>query len=348
MLNWSDFQVLCENELRLCRVGEGQTVVVLSQGNHRLDYADAFVSAARQLGAESYNIRLGDTSSVLNGPAVSQVGINPLRGNQGAIDALKHADMVVDLVFLLWSKEQHEIQDAGARILTVIEEIALLKQMFPTQAQRERCEVSAELLRKARSMRITSRAGTDITYELGKYGVVDEYGFNDKPGRWDAWPAGFVFTAGAENGINGRVVIDRGDIFAMPFRGYVQTPVELTVEHGRVVDIGGGVDADLMRDYLEKIGDPRGYACSHIGWGLNENVRWSSMASTLRSYGQEARAFYGNVMFAMGPNLELGGMNDTAAHIDIPMRNCSVFLDGAPILIDGVFQVPELQLPKTD
>jgi 2,5-dihydroxypyridine 5,6-dioxygenase len=345
MLNWSDFQVLCEHELELCKVHEGQTVVVLSQGDDRMQYADAFISAARRLGAESYNVRLGDTSSALNGPAVSQVGINPLRGNQGAIDALKHADLVIDLIFLLWSKEQHEIQDAGARILTVIEEQTLLKQMFPTQAQRERCEISAALLRNAKQLRVTSKAGTDVSYELGRYKVVDEYGFTDQPGRWDSWPAGFVFTAGVEHGINGRVLIDRGDIFAMPFRGYVQSPIELVVEHGRVVRISGGVDAELMRDYLERMDDPRGYSCSHIGWGVNENVRWSSMASTLRSYGQEARAFYGNVMFATGPNLELGGNNDTPAHIDIPMRNCSLFLDDKPVLIDGEFVVPELKLP---
>jgi 2,5-dihydroxypyridine 5,6-dioxygenase len=345
MLNWSDFQVLCEKELQLCGVCKGETVVVLSQGDDRMAYADAFISAARQLGAESYNIRLGDTSSALNGPAVSQVGINPLRGNLSAIDALKRADLVVDLIFLLWSAEQHEIQDSGARILTVIEDIALLKQMFPTKSQRERCEISAELLKRARHLRVTSKAGTDIAYELGKYKVVDEYGFTDQPGRWDSWPSGFVFTAGAENGINGRVVIDKGDIFAMPFRGYVQSPIELIIEHGRVVRISGSVDADLMRDYVERMKDPRGYACSHIGWGINENVRWSSMASTLRSYGQEARAFYGNVMFAMGPNLEMGGTNDTATHIDIPMRKCSLFLDDKPILIDGNFAVPELKLP---
>jgi 2,5-dihydroxypyridine 5,6-dioxygenase len=347
MINWADFQELCRRELALCQVHEGQTVVVLSQGNDRMDYADAFVSAARRLGAESYNLRLGNTSSVLNGPAVSEVGINPLRGNRAAVEALKRADIVVDLVFLLWSKEQHEIQDAGARILTVIEDKSLLVSMFPTVEQRERCEVSSALLNRAKVLRLTNRAGTDITYRLQSYRVIEEYGFTDKPGRWDSWPSGFVFTAGAPQGINGRVVIDRDDIFAAPFRGYVRDPIELRVEEGQIVHIGGGHDAELMKDYIAKFDDPRGYAVSHIGWGLNENARWSSMATTLRSLGQEARAFYGNVMFATGPNQELGGDNDTPAHIDIPMRKCSVFLDDEPVLIDGEFTVPELKLPRS-
>jgi 2,5-dihydroxypyridine 5,6-dioxygenase len=58
---------------------------------------------------------------------------------------------------------KHEIQDAGARILTVIEDKALLTSMFPTVEQRERCEVSARLLEKAKVLRLTNRAGTDIT-----------------------------------------------------------------------------------------------------------------------------------------------------------------------------------------
>ena len=40
-------------------------------------------------------------------------------------------------------------------------------------------------------------------------------------------------------------------------------------------------------------------------------------------------------MFSTGPNNELGGNNDTACHLDIPMRGCSLFLDDKPIVIDG-------------
>lgn len=346
MINWSDFQELCRRELVLCKVKPGETVIVLSQGNDRLDYADAFVTAARKLGAESFNVRLGNTSSVLNGPAITEVGINPLAGNKAALEALKQADLVVDLVFMLWSDEQHQIQKAGARILTCIEPEQLLAQMFPTEDQRRRVEFSAGLIQGAREMRITSAAGTDVTYTLGHFPTVTQYGYTDEPGRWDAWPGGFVFTAGAPTGVNGRVVIDAGDIIASPFRSYVSAPIDLRIENGKITSIEGGVDAEMMRAYLSGFNDPRAYGISHIGWGVNENVSWSSMKQTLRSLSQEARAFYGNVMFATGPNTELGGDNDTPAHMDIPLRRCSVFLDGKPILVDGEFTLPELQVKR--
>ena len=49
----------------------------------------------------------------------------------------------------------------------------------------------------------------------------------------------------------------------------------------------------------------------------------------------ELRSFLGNVMFSTGPNNELGGPNDTACHLDIPMRGCSLFLDDEAVVLDG-------------
>jgi 2,5-dihydroxypyridine 5,6-dioxygenase len=51
--------------------------------------------------------------------------------------------------------------------------------------------------------------------------------------------------------------------------------------------------------------------------------------------GMELRSFRGNVMFSIGPNSELGGPNDTACHLDIPMRNCSLYLDDHEVVKNG-------------
>jgi 2,5-dihydroxypyridine 5,6-dioxygenase len=297
------------------------------------------------MGAEAYNIRLGQTSSVLSGSGVWAVGINPLAGNESALRALKDADLIIDTVFLLWSKEQLEIQAAGTRMLMVIEPRATLTRMFPTADQRRRVEASAELLRNAQALRMTNAAGTDVTYELGRYGVMEVYGYTDTPGRWDHWPAGFVLTGAGDELVSGKVVVDAGDIIVAPFGRYLTERIEFTIESGYVQDVRGGYEAELLEDYLAEFDDPRGYAVSHIGWGCNENARWCHKANTPDGFGQEARAFYANTMFALGPNLELGGQNDTPAHVDIPMRRCSVFLDDKPVLVDGEFVIDELRKP---
>jgi 2,5-dihydroxypyridine 5,6-dioxygenase len=330
---------ICVRQLTMSGVHEGETIAVLSQGAERLDYGDAFLFAAQRLGATAYQVRLPEESSASGAWAVGQTALG---ANPQVVEAFKQADMLVDLKFLLFSKEQFAIQDAGTRILTVVEPAPLLARLMPTRELRERVEVGAELLGKATSMRITSPAGTDVTYRLGVYPTMSEYGCTDEPGRWDHWPAAFVFTGGADDGVDGTIVLSPGDVL-LPFNTYVQSPVTLTIEQGFITDIRGGLDAELLSSYIKSFDDPRGYGMSHVGWGLDERAHWHGLMQFPGGMGMELRSFYGNVMFSIGPNNELGGPNDTPCHFDIPMRGCSLFLDDEPIVRDGDVVVPEMR-----
>jgi len=343
VIGFNGFVDLCVRELELCGVREGEVLAVLSQGDERLDYADAFLAAAVTLGAAAFHVRLPDASAALAGEAGQwKVGATPLAGNRAAVEALKRADIVIDLVFLLFSKEQLEIQESGTRTLLCMEPIDNLARMFPTPELRERVEAGAALLQGAKTLRFTNGHGTDVVYRLGAYPVVTQYGYTDTPGRWDHWPSGFPFTGAADDGVDGRVVVAPGDIL-FPFKSYVRDGIEFTVEAGRIVDIRGGVDAELLKDYMAGFDDPDAYGISHIGWGLMKEARWSGLATDRRSIGMESRSFYGNVLFSTGPNGELGGANDTQCHVDIPMRGCSLFLDGEPVIIDGDVVVEEMK-----
>lgn len=325
------FTEICLQQLTLSGVREGEKVVVLSQGDERLDYADAFLAAGQRLGARMYHMRL-PAPVPTSGAWV--VGENGLAANPQAVEALKHADMVIDLIFLLFSEEQMAIQAAGARVLTAVEPAPLLARLLPTKELRERVENAAAILRQAKTMRITSQHGTDVTYKLGVYPVVEEYGYTDTPGRWDHWPAAFVFTGGADDGVDGKIVVAPGDVL-LPFNSYVREPVTYTIEKGFIQDIRGGLDADLVKSYMAGFQDPRGMGMSHVGWGLDHRAQWHGLTQFPGGMGMELRSFLGNVMFSTGPNNELGGPNDTACHLDIPMRNCSLFLDDEPVVLDG-------------
>jgi 2,5-dihydroxypyridine 5,6-dioxygenase len=328
---------LCEQELVLCGVKAGERLAVVSQGDERLDYADAFLAAAARLGASCFHLRLPAAVGGLAGEGGTwRVGATPLAGNHAAVEALKGADIVIDLIFLLFSREQLDIQAAGARVLTCIEPVDHLTALFPTREMRARVERAMERLARARTLRFTNRHGTDVAYRLGAYPVLGQYGYTDEPGRWDHWPSGgFVYTGGADDGVDGVVVIAPGDIL-LPFKRYASEPIELTIRAGTIRSIaGGGVDGDLVRDYIEGFGDPDGYAISHIGWGLEERARWSALSTDPRGIGMAARCFAGNVLFSTGPNSELGGSNSTPCHIDVPMRDCSLYLDDEPIVLDG-------------
>jgi 2,5-dihydroxypyridine 5,6-dioxygenase len=101
---------------------------------------------------------------------------------------------------------------------------------------------------------------------------------------------------------------------------------------------GGGAEGAILRDFIAGFKDPRAYAISHIGWGMDNNAFWNFLAFSPEakdSVGADGRCHCGNVLFSLGPNTELGGTNDTLCHLDIPMRNCSLFLDGETIVRDG-------------
>jgi 2,5-dihydroxypyridine 5,6-dioxygenase len=330
---------ICLHQLTLSGVHEGEKVIVLSQGSQRLDYADAFLAAGQRLGARMYHMRL---PAPLPGNGVWAVGETGLAANPEAVEALKQADMVVDLIFLLFSPEQMAIQAAGARVLTAVEPAPLLARLLPTKELRERVEIGEALLSKAKTMRITSRHGTDVVYRLGVYPTVGEYGYTDKPRRWDHWPAAFVFTGGADDGVDGKIVLAPGDVL-LPFNSYVREPVAYSIEKGFVQDIRGGLEAELIKSYMGEFKDPRGMGMSHVGWGLDHRAQWHGLTQFPGGMGMELRSFYGNVMFSTGPNNELGGPNDTACHLDIPMRGCSLFLDDEPVVVDGIVVVKEMQ-----
>jgi 2,5-dihydroxypyridine 5,6-dioxygenase len=89
--------------------------------------------------------------------------------------------------------------------------------------------------------------------------------------------------------------------------------------------------------HIDSYRDPKAYAVSHVGWGLQRNARWTALAmrDKLQSLGMDARAHHGNFLFSTGPNSEAGGSNDSACHVDIPMAGCSVAVDGELVVAHG-------------
>jgi len=324
--------------LTLSRLKPGQMVTVLTSANTHPQTMSTAIIAASSLGAVVNRLDVlpvnGEKS--LSRDSLGYVGTTPLTGNRAALAALKDSDLVLDLMTLLFSPEQGEILESGTKILLAVEPPEVLARMVPTEADRDRVCAAASELERAKEMHVRSDAGTDLRCPIGEFPVIREYGFVEEPGRWDHWPSGFAFTFPNEGGANGRVVLDRGDIL-LPMKSYIADPIMLTVKNGFVKTIEGGLDAALLRDYIESFHDPEAYAVSHIGWGLQPRARWSTLGLYDReaTIGMDARAFEGNYLFSLGPNNEVGGTRMTACHIDIPMRNCTVALDGKEMVRAG-------------
>jgi 2,5-dihydroxypyridine 5,6-dioxygenase len=334
----TELSKLFQEEFKLCGVGPGQSVAVLSEGHTLREYAEASLSAASALGAEVMDVQLKSDDEKDPNERLANIGRNSLRSNPSAMQSCFDSDMVVDHMLLLFSHEQIEMQKADTRVLLVVEPQEILERLFPSPTLRKDVEAAEARLKKARTLRFVNKAGTDVTYHLNNDSILSEYGFTDKPGRWDHWPGGFLATIGAKGGVEGRVVMDRGDII-YPWKELVDEPIEFVIGGGFVHEMNGGGQAEKLRRFIEAYNDPRAMATSHIGWGLNRACKWDV---SLPGIGMDGRAHYGNVLFSLGPDTEFGGDNDTACHLDLPMRNCTLWLDGEMIVEDGEVIAPKL------
>lgn len=336
----SDYEMVkaWQQVLTLSKLQAGQTVTVLtSAATHPQTLATALI-ATQSMGAVVNRLDLPPVNGerALSRDSLAYLGTTPLTGNKAAIAALKESDLVLDLMTLLFSPEQHEILATGTKILLAVEPPEVLARLVPTEADRQRVKAAAARIGTAREMSVVSDAGTDLRCPLGEFPAISEYGFVDEPGRWDHWPSGFVLTWPNEGGANGKIVIDVGDIL-LPQKLYVRSAIELTVENGYATRIDGGVDAELLREYVASFRDPEAYAISHIGWGLQPRAHWTTLGLYDReaTIGMDARAYEGNFLFSLGPNNEAGGNRTTTCHIDIPLRGCTVRLDGEDVVRQG-------------
>lgn len=331
--------------LQLSNVKAGEQVTLLTSDDTDPQTLRTARTAALALGAVVTQVVLppmnGERS--FSRDKTAYMGRTALTGNAAAMQALKHSDLVIDLMLLLFSPEQVEILKGGTRMLLAVEPPEVLVRLKPSRDDKRRVLAAAQCLKKAKTMTVVSEAGTDFRASLGQYDVLSEYGFADAPGRWDHWPSGFNAIWPNEESAEGRIVIDAGDI-VLPFKEYVRSPITLAVEGGRIVDIAGGFDAEFLKAYMDSFADPEVYAISHLGWGLQPRANWTAlgMFNKEATLGMDARAFYGNFLFSTGSNTEAGGNRNTPCHMDIPLRNCSLSLDGVPMTIKGDV-VPEDQ-----
>lgn len=320
--------------LSLSKVMPDEKVLVLTSSHSNPELIDAATRAAVDLKAKVARLDLQPTWHVAEGrsDATTIDGLSAIEGHDLAISAMKAADLVIDLLWLIHSPAQKDVLASGTRMLLAYEPPEVLARVMPSEDDRRRVLAAREAYSRGKRIRITSKAGTDLAADIGDYPITAEYGFVDQPGRWDHWPSGFVARQTNRDTARGKVVLAPGDII-LPFNSYVQSEIQLTIEDGHIVAIEGGFDADYLREYMKDFNDPNAYTVSHLGWGLQPKARWTALGMNDKSqtYGMEARAFYGNFLFSTGPSPG----RPSPCHLDIPMRRCSFFVDNEPMVIDG-------------
>ena len=199
----------------------------------------------------------------------------------------------------------------------------------------------------AKECRVTSRYGTDFTYRVDDRIFVpplpgasfDPYKIvhfdkeeNRKGGNlyYYLFPTGEFNVAPIEGSANGKLVID----LTMHHLGRLWTPIELTVEKGRVTKIDGGADARILRDYLQLYGDDNAYMCpAEASVGVNAKA-------IVRGVQREDKNILGTMHFGLGTNIDVGGSVESKIHMDGVILEPTLYVDGVKRMDHGLLLAP--------
>ena len=327
-----------ERVFALCKVGRGEAVAILSETQSRPLNVHLAELALTRLGATAFHVIVPTPPQDAPVPVRSTGASGALAGQRAALESLKAAGLVADLTVegLLHAPELREILSGGARVMMISNEHPdALERLVPEPEMEGRVKAAVKRARAASEMRVTSAAGTDLTVNMREASTAGVWGWTDRPKTVAHWPGGLVVSFPRAGSVNGRLVLDRGDV-NLTFKRYLESPVALTLEDDYVTRIEGeGTDGELMRRYFEAWGDRNAYATSHVGWGMNERARYEALAmyDQRDTNGTEVRAFAGNFLFSTGANEFANRF--TKGHFDIPVRNCTIALDGTAVVENG-------------
>jgi len=324
--------------LRLCGVQRGDACAVLCESQSRPVLPALATLALQRIGAAAFELRVPTPPVTTPVPVRSTGASAALTGQAAAVEALARCALVVDCTVegLQHAAELPRILAGGARVLVVSNEHPeILERCLPRAEDEAPVRDAMRRLKGARRMTVTSTAGTELAIDLAGSRVGGVWGFTARPGTLTHWPGALALAFPAAGCVNGTLVLDRGDV-NLTFKRYLADAVRLKIADDHVVDvIGDSPDAQLMRGQFAAWGDRSAYAVSHVGWGLNRRARWDAMAFYDKAdfNGTELRAFAGNFLYSTGAN-EVAGRH-TPGHFDLPLRGCTVELDGELVVRDG-------------
>jgi len=181
-------------------------------------------------------------------------------------------------------------------------------------------EKICELWEKTQVCKLTSVAGTDVSFQLKGRPCDLGDGRAVGPGEIDYFPGVTPSIAPVEKTVNGTIVVDGA--FADPYR-LVSAPVTLRLEKGVITAIEGGADAAALRSRLEATGEPEAFHMAHFNIGINPAARLGT------SMGQDEMVV-GVVTFGFGhqdPDFQ-GTVGPCTIHTDVTLRSPTIYLDG--------------------
>ena len=305
------------NLVRTCaRVQAGEQVCIAAD-TQTLPIAQAIVEAVREAGAEPVLVVMTPRRAHGNEPP----GI--------VAAAMKAANVVIQPVTyaMTHTDATREALRAGARVLVlrgITEDIMTHGAILADydRVDKETREV-ARLMSEAKTARVRTPAGTDLTMSLAGRSAVALTGRVGGPGTFAAMPDGEAAISPVEGTAEGTLVIDH----TMDNLGLLDAPIKMIVRAGRVVDLTGGTSAEKLKALIASA-DEGARNIAEFAVGTNDRARLIGSMT-------EDKKYRGSVHVAIGDNHVIGGTVVIELHLDGLLLRPTVELDGKTVVQDG-------------
>ncbi|MFQ6012478.1 MAG: aminopeptidase [Thermoplasmata archaeon] len=297
-------------EISLALKGEETAMVVVDED--RLAIGQALVQAARQAGADAF-------LTVLD---VSGPGMEP---PEPVADAMKDCEVVILAPghSLSHTDARRQANRSGARVLSLPHVTEAMMADGCLTANHEEVEESMarayKRLRRARTLRVTTPRGTDLTVSVrGQTWITDDTGLCRGRGDFATFPAGELLVAPEEGSAEGALLVD---VF---FQHALRAPATVTVREGYAVRVTGAQEAEAAMD----AGGHEGRHLSRLGVGFNPQA-------SLHAGSLEAQKALGVLHVGFGDNQALGGDIRSKAEVDAVLKGINLEADGKPLMERG-------------
>jgi leucyl aminopeptidase (aminopeptidase T) len=196
-----------------------------------------------------------------------------------------------------------------------------------------------ERVRGAHEIRVTSAAGTDITASFSP-GLrwVKTSGIISRE-AWGNLPGGEIFTSPAA--VDGTYVVDGvlGDWLATKYGDLGENPITVRLQEGRIVGIACSRD-DLRRDFEAYVStDENSNRVGEFALGTNLAVK-----DVIGHILQDEKIPGVHIAFGHPYREHTGADWSSVTHIDAVARDCSVWVDGTPMIERGRYLVDPSEL----
>lgn len=246
--------------------------------------------------------------------------------------AMKEADVVFGATTysLFHTDARRAASASGARFVNMVDyTISMLQDgglYADIVAQGKVNDIVAENM-VGTEIHLTAPNGTDIHALINGRPTSPQYARSLKEGQASSPPNVECAVAPIEETSNGVAVID-GSI-PHPDLGLITEPIRVVVKNGKVAEITGGAQAEILEKVMASFEDENAYWLGEIGVGMNP-------LCTLNGRMLEDEGAYGTVHLGFGSNISFGGIVQSSCHLDMVIKDPTLTVDGHEVVKDGI------------